>query len=281
MAERTSVCAICGVTLTDGRRRQCGEPDCKRRYANWQQRRFQAAYKARTGENYGDKYAASKHRKVWMPCHYCGELVFKEKDNRYAKRFCSEACRDAKIRSRSLPVLYVDAPAATVLPQQHPARCRSAQQQRRVWVSHTCTECGCSYLTTRPSWYCGEPCRRKAERLKKQIRKAYIKALERGSQGAFTTSQWGSRLLQYGRRCAYCQDEQAPVEIEHVVPLSRGGSNYITNVVPACRACNQEKGTLTPGEWLVSGKPRVRSGVAGPHRTPAWPSGASHDAVAA
>jgi HNH endonuclease len=50
--------------------------------------------------------------------------------------------------------------------------------------------------------------------------------------------------------CAYCggvfrEDE---LEREHVVPTSRGGSDTWTNVVAACRACNQLKGALTPEE---------------------------------
>lgn len=103
-----------------------------------------------------------------------------------------------------------------------------------------------------------------------------MKALERGTNGTFTLSEWGQRLLQYGRRCAYCQDPEAIVEVEHVVPFSRNGDNRISNVVPACAACNSEKGTLTPGEWLTSSRPRVAAGLAGPHKTPLWPVGTHH-----
>lgn len=38
--------------------------------------------------------------------------------------------------------------------------------------------------------------------------------------------------------------------IDHVVPLSRGGSNDIANLVPACEGCNRKKGAQTPLEWL-------------------------------
>jgi HNH endonuclease len=50
--------------------------------------------------------------------------------------------------------------------------------------------------------------------------------------------------------CAYCGGAfvEAQLEREHVIPLSRGGANSWTNVVSACRTCNQLKGAKTPEE---------------------------------
>jgi 5-methylcytosine-specific restriction endonuclease McrA len=39
--------------------------------------------------------------------------------------------------------------------------------------------------------------------------------------------------------------------LDHKLPLSRGGSNTIDNVVPACRPCNQKKHRLTVNEFLA------------------------------
>ncbi|MEI7446754.1 MAG: HNH endonuclease [Burkholderiales bacterium] len=48
--------------------------------------------------------------------------------------------------------------------------------------------------------------------------------------------------------CAYCGGRfgTAALEMEHVVPSSRGGRTVWQNVVSACRACNQRKGNRTP-----------------------------------
>ncbi|AVI64321.1 HNH endonuclease [Halomonas sp. GFAJ-1] len=48
-------------------------------------------------------------------------------------------------------------------------------------------------------------------------------------------------LEKWGRECAYCGDTETPLEIEHVVPHSRGGSNRISNLTLSCHPCNQEK----------------------------------------
>src|SRR5947209_9274613 len=38
-------------------------------------------------------------------------------------------------------------------------------------------------------------------------------------------------------------------EVDHSVPVSRGGTDYLRNLWPACVACNSEKGTLTGSEY--------------------------------
>ena len=50
------------------------------------------------------------------------------------------------------------------------------------------------------------------------------------------------------RRCLYCGDVHLPLELtrDHVVPRVQGGADDWTNVVTACRRCNQAKGGRTP-----------------------------------
>jgi 5-methylcytosine-specific restriction endonuclease McrA len=51
-----------------------------------------------------------------------------------------------------------------------------------------------------------------------------------------------------GRACVYCGADK-PLEGDHIVPLSRGGSNALTNLATACRPCNLSKGSSTLEEW--------------------------------
>lgn len=56
--------------------------------------------------------------------------------------------------------------------------------------------------------------------------------------------------LALGKRCAYCEQEfDGPPDPDHVVPLSRGGSNSITNILPCCSPCNSDKRDLLLSEW--------------------------------
>ena len=51
-------------------------------------------------------------------------------------------------------------------------------------------------------------------------------------------------------QCAYCQARGVPLEIEHVVPRARGGSNRPSNLVASCVPCNQRKGARPVDEFL-------------------------------
>jgi len=41
-------------------------------------------------------------------------------------------------------------------------------------------------------------------------------------------------------------------EVDHSIPISRGGTDYLRNLWPACVGCNTEKGTLTGSEYQRS-----------------------------
>jgi 5-methylcytosine-specific restriction endonuclease McrA len=64
-------------------------------------------------------------------------------------------------------------------------------------------------------------------------------------------------LAKWARKCAYCDAEGAPLNIDHVQPRSRGGSNRVTNLVPACVACNQEKGDRSVEDFLANDPARL------------------------
>jgi 5-methylcytosine-specific restriction endonuclease McrA len=56
-------------------------------------------------------------------------------------------------------------------------------------------------------------------------------------------------LEKWERTCAYCGQTGVPLEMEHVVPRARGGSNRVSNLTLACVPCNQQKGTRTAAEF--------------------------------
>ena len=56
-------------------------------------------------------------------------------------------------------------------------------------------------------------------------------------------------LEKWGRKCAYCGAKDVPLEIEHINPKSRGGSNQVSNLTLACTPCNQTKGAQTAAEF--------------------------------
>ena len=49
-------------------------------------------------------------------------------------------------------------------------------------------------------------------------------------------------LTKWEQRCAYCSVTGIPLEIDHVQPRGKGGSDRVSNLVIACHSCNQAKG---------------------------------------
>ena len=59
-------------------------------------------------------------------------------------------------------------------------------------------------------------------------------------------------LEKYGHRCAYCggASGDSVLNVDHMVPRSRGGSDRVSNLAVVCRTCNEAKGNRMPKEWL-------------------------------
>jgi 5-methylcytosine-specific restriction endonuclease McrA len=73
------------------------------------------------------------------------------------------------------------------------------------------------------------------------------RSLARELKAAVWEMTWG--------QCWYCgTNYMNPFDnliIEHVVPLCRGGTNEIENLVPACSSCNESKGVMLVEEWRL------------------------------
>jgi len=56
-------------------------------------------------------------------------------------------------------------------------------------------------------------------------------------------------LEKWGRRCAYCGATDRPLQVEHIAPQVRHGSDRVSNLALACRDCNDAKGKRTAEEF--------------------------------
>lgn len=64
-------------------------------------------------------------------------------------------------------------------------------------------------------------------------------------------------LEKWGRKCVYCDASGVPLQIDHVRPRSKGGSNRISNLVAACGRCNQAKSNRPVEEFLATDPKRL------------------------
>lgn len=73
----------------------------------------------------------------------------------------------------------------------------------------------------------------------------------RNAVGEYTTEQWVAALEHFEYQCAYC-GETSNLTVEHIVPISKRGTNYIYNLIPACAHCNGSKGAKEIVEWYTT-----------------------------
>ena len=63
-------------------------------------------------------------------------------------------------------------------------------------------------------------------------------------------------LSKWDHACAYCGATDVPLNLDHIVPRARGGTNRVSNIACACIPCNEEKGAR-PVEEFLAGRPKV------------------------
>jgi hypothetical protein len=242
---------------------------------------------------YNRQHQPDRHRKVAIPCGHCGTPTLKHVSGKYAERFCSFECRDAwRLASginvcpagnrTSCPVPWRTCPgcgvewfrygsqaircdACTVVAQLARADRQAVRVARlaeldRLMQPRPCDDCGSTYTPgTTVQRYCSARCLRR-------VMKRERKAREHGAQGSFTWTQVIALFLLFDRRCAYCAEAiDGQPDPDHVLPLSRGGHNGISNILPACRPCNADKRDVLIEDW---NEDRERRGL--PMRITSW-----------
>ena len=76
---------------------------------------------------------------------------------------------------------------------------------------------------------------------------ANLQALQRRE----AVKQWRQSIKDaFGCKCAYCGVQSSDLTLDHVHPKTKGGEDLATNIVPACKRCNHEKGSFHWKTWF-------------------------------
>lgn len=97
-------------------------------------------------------------------------------------------------------------------------------------------------------WYRENPDKAARKRHRRRAREAE-------APGFHTTEELHAKRVEYDGLCVYCGEDSLWI-FDHLIPLARGGSNFIWNLAPACRSCNSKKNASDP-EAYITGNART------------------------
>lgn len=210
-------------------------------------------------------------------CQHCGQKFVlsvgqsrRDTESRRYQVFCSRDCFHASRRKppeetaprndaecRGCGGMF----ARTLSPYCTP-QCRDlVRKLRRAKIPRQCPECGSVFtpeIGSRFRVYCSIKCgRRAAKRVGRNNGKARIRAQATESvdfNKVFDRDGWRCQLCGRStpRRLRGTIKPNAP-ELDHIVPISKGGAHSYLNTQCACRECNGSKGAISKGQHLLFG----------------------------
>jgi 5-methylcytosine-specific restriction endonuclease McrA len=89
----------------------------------------------------------------------------------------------------------------------------------------------------------------------KAINRRKRRAAKNASRGSFTAKEFKEFCERYGNNCLSCGSTGVVLEADHVVPLTRGGSDDISNIQPLCGTCNRRKFVDIVDYRVIAGTP--------------------------
>lgn len=168
---------------------------------------FQAGHQH--SEETKNKIGKANSKQVYFNCDYCGKES-SDRPSHYAKKkrhFCSTDCY-SKFRIELMPFNEQNAYKGV----------REEGESKQIYHRNYCES--------------------NPENISHLKARRY--AREKNAEGSHTLKQWKELKELHNNKCAICKLEKQLTK-DHIIPLSKGGSDFIENIQPLCRNCNSKK----------------------------------------
>lgn len=235
--------------------RTCAQPDCNKP--------VQARGLCRS--HYSQWYRVNCKR-LTFTCDTCGTEYQVARDNKREHHFCSRKCQAAFASKQAVQALWQrraqgKSKALAVIPKtprtpRSPAR--PMPNGTCTWKDCTCKTCGTRFISKQFHNCCSIECSQEFKREYKRNAKHVRRARQRKAHVALVRR--GEIYKRDNYRCQLCgkklkMDAEVPhpnaPTLDHIIPLSKGGTHEPTNVQAAHFLCNATKGNRGHGEQLI------------------------------
>lgn len=155
------------------------------------------------------KISNANKNQIKFNCDYCGKLSSSRPSHyrRKKKHFCSQRCYALYVKEK-IPFYKTNAYKGV----------RKKGESKQVYHRNYC--------------------KNNPENISHLKARYYARRI--GAEGSHSLIEWEELKLQFNNKCAIC-DKSKPLTKDHIKPISKGGSDYISNIQPLCRNCNSKK----------------------------------------
>ncbi len=170
---------------------------------------------------------------VSLTCSNCQTPIKRRPGAVRKKNWCSKECQNAECRGQNNPRYTGGRMSDEVCPT-----CGAAFKRYRTKASEGIAQY-CSRQCAGRSCIVTPEHKREMRRQRSRRRHARRRAAEKLS-GCHTEAEWQDVLNRHGRKCARCGNEKN-ITRDHIIPLSKSGTDEIANIQPLCGHCNKKK----------------------------------------
>jgi hypothetical protein len=182
------------------------------------------------------RFCTDECRGAWRPtptferfCKECGDSFFAGILSK--KIFCSKKCGHSNYRARE-DNFEKERASVHAWIKANPKKRREIKI--RSYLKHADTE-----RKRNVAYNKAHPEERRLAKIRRRVR-------ERGAAGSYTLKEFALICEKQGGKCAHCK-KKCKLTVDHIVPLSKGGTDFAYNIQGLCGSCNTQKlATILP-----------------------------------
>lgn len=202
------------------------------------------AYREKEKENARARYA--KNPEAFRQMSKGWRIANPEKAKECRMRFVRENPKYANEKSREWYSANIEAARASAR-----QRARETCSERKDYMAQYMRE---YYAANKSTFYNRAKAWREANPEKCRQYHANRKSRIKGAEGFHTGEDIEALRASQGNCCNACMCclDESGFHVDHIVPISKGGSNWPSNLQLLCPSCNLSKGSKDFTEWLDS-----------------------------